>query len=641
MNSPACPSSPRIPCLLVQWFVLLTALLIGAGNSVHAQTSSSPLRDMDVNPASTFSWQPGVFGSTFGSNGWPDGVSNLGRDPNSLRLEFGSIPFNDLLTERPRFDLLPQAWLSHLYMQEGQVISEFDSLNTLTPETRLRYQSAGNGSQAVRVLHVQNRTISRDSVENRLQTAFGYAGEGARGEYDGMRLRRGREVSFRVRYVAPRFSLEFFEAAQRRSVGAQAGVVPFTGAGFESIYQRLGASVQDEDARRRTIRSDSYVRGSTTLSGWNVSVAPFLSVQTLDFRNDTDALKGLTRKIGLHTEASTSFRSQQIRFALETWKREAVKGSAYGGSEGASSTFRAAKISTLGSFSSMKYQIEAGPESMGDQADFAFRANSQVSEGLILVSLTVLRQPQFRAQHELIGFGTTLLPYFEDRKSVNQEAELSFGLQSTWFSISATGFAHRSTDKMVVRLDPDRSEDSSGNFSWDATSAASELIPGSTMAKGVSVELGFRDRNERVIWASANLVRRRVTTDATSNVAALYRTSLPTAWGSAQVGVKALLFDEDLDLNAYVRGRFWGEMSGLRLHTPTGLLALPFEDSERVEANWLVDIVVEAGVREATLFISYENMFSGTTAQVGNLLIPNYPLPRQRTRFGVYWPIFN
>jgi hypothetical protein len=49
--------------------------------------------------------------------------------------------------------------------------------------------------------------------------------------------------------------------------------------------------------------------------------------------------------------------------------------------------------------------------------------------------------------------------------------------------------------------------------------------------------------------------------------------------------------------------------------------------------------VAEAGIRTATIFLSYENIFSGTNALVGNLLIPDYPLPAKRFRFGVFWPI--
>jgi len=123
--------------------------------------------------------------------------------------------------------------------------------------------------------------------------------------------------------------------------------------------------------------------------------------------------------------------------------------------------------------------------------------------------------------------------------------------------------------------------------------------------------------------------------------ALLWEQSLPRRWASGRIGWKALLFQKDLDLDVYVRGRVWESMNGLRLHTPTGLLVLPEDPSSPVDGNWLVDVGAEGDVRGATLFFAYENIFSGTQAQIGNLLVPDYPLPRQRIRFGVYWPIAN
>jgi len=107
------------------------------------------------------------------------------------------------------------------------------------------------------------------------------------------------------------------------------------------------------------------------------------------------------------------------------------------------------------------------------------------------------------------------------------------------------------------------------------------------------------------------------------------------------LGWKALLFQDDLDLDAYLRVRWWDSFTGRTIHTPTGQFVLSGVNQEPVASSWLVDVVAEAGVRGATLFFAYENMFSGTTTLIGNLVIPDYPLPRQRIRFGVFWPIAN
>ncbi len=54
----------------------------------------------------------------------------------------------------------------------------------------------------------------------------------------------------------------------------------------------------------------------------------------------------------------------------------------------------------------------------------------------------------------------------------------------------------------------------------------------------------------------------------------------------------------------------------------------------------MLHLIAEARVRDATLFFVYENALSGTALMTGNLIVPVYPLPAQRFRFGVFWPIF-
>ena len=231
--------------------------------------------------------------------------------------------------------------------------------------------------------------------------------------------------------------------------------------------------------------------------------------------------------------------------------------------------------------------------------------------------------------HEAIGFGSVMLRSAFDVNPIFQDASLRAGVRFDLFSIEATGFVQSNSDLLINRL------------GTDATLAAVEYLPGSSRSTGVSLNIGFRDLSKRGLWARINAVSRSVRTDDTSNAARAWSASMPDFWASAFFGIRALLFSEDLDLNAYIRARYWGEMGGLRLHTPTGLLALPANLDSQVPADWLVDFVVEAGVREATIFVAYENATSGTTMQIGNLIVPDYPLPRQRTRFGVYWPIAN
>ena len=101
------------------------------------------------------------------------------------------------------------------------------------------------------------------------------------------------------------------------------------------------------------------------------------------------------------------------------------------------------------------------------------------------------------------------------------------------------------------------------------------------------------------------------------------------------------IFKGDLDFDLYARGRFWSSFLGRTLHPETGLLVLRDASARLIDSSATLDVVLEAKVRTAKFFIGFENLLSGTTLIIGNMLVPDYPLPQQRFRFGVHWPIWN
>ena len=122
--------------------------------------------------------------------------------------------------------------------------------------------------------------------------------------------------------------------------------------------------------------------------------------------------------------------------------------------------------------------------------------------------------------------------------------------------------------------------------------------------------------------------------------------ALPEFFVQGRLGARYAIFG-DLALDLSLRGRFWTEMRSRTLHAPTGLLVLPHEDDDLfppsgfLPSSGMLDIVVEAGLRTATLFLAYENVLSGTQLLAGNLIVPVYQLHERRLRFGVFWPIKN
>ena len=117
--------------------------------------------------------------------------------------------------------------------------------------------------------------------------------------------------------------------------------------------------------------------------------------------------------------------------------------------------------------------------------------------------------------------------------------------------------------------------------------------------------------------------------------------TLPAAFARGRLGARMLLFRGDLDLDLYLQGRAWTTMRSRDLQPQTGLLVVPLASARTFGPSGLLDVVAEAGVRGATLFFAYENALSGTALMPGTLLVPDYPYPAQRFRFGVYWPIRN
>jgi len=178
---------------------------------------------------------------------------------------------------------------------------------------------------------------------------------------------------------------------------------------------------------------------------------------------------------------------------------------------------------------------------------------------------------------------------------------------------------------------------------WTIDGLSNELeahrIGGTLNNTGAAIEVSFRKKAERGIYTVVRPTILRVSHSEDSSVADLESSAIPEFWINGRLGIRALLFKGDLDLDLSVRAFYWDSMVGRRLDTRTGSLVLPSDDGQSVPSTLTVNVVAEAGIRTATIFLSYENIFSGTNALVGNLLIPDYPLPAKRFRFGVFWPI--
>ena len=615
---------------------ILTALcLLGCwAIPSSAQETRLPMQDLDPDLSVSLSAAPGVFGWTFGTAGWPNGLSPDGRDPNTVELLWDGLPVDDLISARPRFDAVPVAFLdARSWDARGRAFTTTDSLLTAAPLTRVRYESAGDGLQAVRAMHVQNRTVGRqDSTgmqASRLQTVIGYSGAGARGEYDGSRLRRGREIAIRLGWHAATWSVWLDEVAMRRSVGAHGGVIPFSGADYESIYQRLGALVDNQDARRRTVRNDLRLGGRLHALGWNHQLVTFRSSQTLDFLDGASSTRAWTSRWGIDVRGSRPFSAGQIG-----WRGFAQRDAGFGGSAWATDpdTRSFAGVSANWSRSDSPdrgWSIEGGWKRSDDHSWEHAAANVNQRFRRFNLRGSATHDARRNSLLDLAGFGTFAGPLAERPLQREQRFTTGFTMDAGPWRLSVDGSILRERDAVSYFLNGSN------------TILAPAVMNGWRSRSLLTVTADWRKAGRKGLYGQVSGTLQTTSTDGNGAVESAWRKGMPGEWASARIGVRALLFQKDLDLDLYLRGRYWGQMGGLRLHTPTGLLVLPESGESPVDADWLVDVVAEGGVRGATLFLAYENMFSGTTWQVGNLIVPDYPLPRQRMRFGVYWPIRN
>ncbi len=106
------------------------------------------------------------------------------------------------------------------------------------------------------------------------------------------------------------------------------------------------------------------------------------------------------------------------------------------------------------------------------------------------------------------------------------------------------------------------------------------------------------------------------------------------------MGVPFRAFGNILDLDLAMQGRAWSAFQSRRFIPAAALFTLPASTSTDVPASGVLNLVVEARLqRRATLFLLYENVLATRTYD-GVFIVPVYPLPALRVRFGLFWTLF-
>ncbi len=606
--------------------LLPESLLLGPRQDVGFESpdaESGPVDSLlhfDHDLTTTLSLHAGSFVYDFGALGWPAGWSYLGGSPNIVAAYWHGIPFDDPLTGRARLDLLPTALLHTPAVVAGgygrpvSVHTQLRSFHNRRPRTELHYQAGDNGLQRVTAMHAQQMQKTILGTTGTLQGLFAYAGAAHRGEYPGSRLKRMRQVMVRSRFNPGAWSLELLYLHNQRRLGAHGGVVPVPS--YATVYNRLIASVRDERAVRRDVRHD----GSLTL---RMALAQDMSPVTVQGWHTYARLR-YTQSAQNTTEVTQSRWGVRVRQRFH-WGAHRMRAIARAVVQDGRFVWHASLRDSV-SIGGIRLTEEVSARAEGSSVVLGFRGAVSYRSHLFLQAHMASVTPSRVMTH---GFGQTVDPLPGAPTGRTMLARL--GASATWGALSVEGFVFGSLSRRVAELYGARSDSLVVRSSQNGVRRA-----------GAAVDLGVRRRARRGFYAQLQGLWVAPGSGETTLGAAI----LPRLSGHGRLGIRYTLFRGDLALNLFIRARLWSEMASRTLHSPTGLLVIPedetlFEAGHRLPASAAVDVVAEAGVRTAVLFVAYENVLSGTVLMAGNQLIPIYPLPATILRFGVFWPIEN
>ncbi len=601
-----------------------------------------PVRRAVTDAAELLARVPGAFAYSFGAIGWPDGWSLHGLSPQRAALFLDGLPFDDPLTGRPRYDLLPLDLLRPLGVGPGRhgaaagVYARTRPYVFARPLSELRYRSAGS-FQGITALHVQRRRLTLRGVPGAVTLLGAYGGRAADNTYAGSDLRRERRLYGRLRYQRPGLALELSNLHNRRSLGAQGGVVP-SGASFETVYNPA-SSVRNAQARRRLIRNDLALSARMPLVPGlpaPLTAAVYWTAQTFRYHPGGGGAVGAeTDRYGLRLEQDAARGVHRLRLRVGAYLDRTRQSTALPERIGARAATRTRlhaavrdSLLFLGGEARLAAGLHTGSEQTYATASAAWAR--PLGEALRFTAGASLGgQPV--SWVERYGFDALAVPVESVPSGRVVQGQIGLEARAGAFRAALSAFAHEISRPLDLFV---------ATAGEGADTVAARVSAAPFRRAGLTGTVGWREGARRGLYAHAQATALRFLNASAAPENARVAQTLPDIFGRGRLGARFILF-KDLDVDAYAEGRFWTTMKSRTLHPATGLLAVPEADARTFGPAGTVSLFAEAGLRTATLFFAYENALAGTELQPGVLIVPVYPLPEQRFRFGVYWPIFN
>ncbi|MEM6782759.1 MAG: hypothetical protein AAF624_03385 [Bacteroidota bacterium] len=631
---------PRIP---------LSAYVSPAGVTAGPVPATQPALTVVPLLAAAHADADAAFVYDLGEPGWLPGLGLAGRAPRRATLTLDGAPMADLVSGRPRYDLLPLDLLGRLSREPvalgapAGTHATVRSLNAPVARTELRYVTGQEGVQFIGATHAQTRRPDFVGRDGRLGILFHVAGVGANGTYGGSDL-GGYRVLARATLNRPRWALAVTEYRTRIEAGARGAVTADA-----AVYNPFAATVADETATRVDLVHllSARLRLATGILPVPTAVTAFRLAQTARYTpsagigTTTDDYQVEAQHWGVALVQPLPLGTHGITLRVTAWRDAALDSTSASfmpTSEARSFAHLALTDSTT--LGAAALQLGVGLDVTPEGTFASGYAEMERAVGFLWLDAQVRYGGGGYGRAEVGGYapdstgGVALQAdgLVGDERTTQGSLGIRLDAGSLRLGLRATGVLQHDTRLLLANTGgPDES------------GATFATLPGTLQRAIGTVTLAFRPDARRGLYATttASAQQGTYTGDGSTSVAVRALAALPDAWGQAQVGFRALgVFDGVLDLDIALRGRAWASFSSRAYHPPSGLFPIPDAAAVAAPTSGTLGLVVLTRLQKrASLYLVYENALA-ERAYAGTYVVPVYPITPHHLRFGVFWTLF-
>ncbi len=595
-----------------------------------------PATTAALGPEMLLAETPGAFGYRLGAPGHVGGVSLDALGPDAPGLTLDGRPFGDLFTDAPRTDLVPYAATGPLRADDARLgralglSAGLRSFRLAVPVTELRYGGGQNGIQHVSATHAQTRRppalLRGGSPDSRLTLTGHVASRAATAPLAGGTLRH-LDALGRVLLTQPGAAVEVGVLHADRRVGARRGVTADT---FDGLFDLATADVVDDDASRRTLRTEAWSRVRIPLAAAPLEVGASYTVQRLIYTpGGADSTRVHGRQLAGFVRQPVHVGGHALDVRLDALHEPApAPGLSLGplSAVGARTHLHAALADSL-RLGPLGLAATAGLNRVGRETFPS--AGLRAEAGPVVAGIRY--GGRARSRLEIAGLDR-ITPDATTAGERTLAADAGVELRGGPWRLALRAFGHVQTNLRALIAQGD-------------TAFAFATMPGAVRQGGVTGALGWREAARRGVYARAEGTTRILADPAQSALHARLDEALPRAWGTVRLGLRAEdVGDGVLDLDLAAVGTGWTAFRSRWTEPTTGLLALPDPSSHfgiALPAQATLGLEATATFSaQASLFLRYENAL-GERVTSGALVTQGEPLPPHTLRFGVFWAMLN